>query len=301
MNVSPIRQLRPLVAEFIGTFALVFIGCGAIATGKLDPLAGAVAFGGTLGIMVYALGHVSGGHFNPAVTIGLAVGRRFGWIRVPAYIIAQAVGATAAALLLRLTLNSGVSLGVNHPTGSDGQSFVWEIVLTFFLVLVVTAVATDARAVRSASGLCIGGTVVLDALVGGPISGASMNPARSFGPALVAGDFSGLWIYLLAPVIGGVIAALIYSFLRDEKKAWSKPVQSAGRTSPTTPPSAGAANQRTLRRIAVHTSASITGTSISGPTTVARATVGENAVIAMAMAISKSRPVELKATATASR
>ena len=124
---------------------------------------------------------------------------------------------TVAALLLRLTLSSGTPLGVTHPTGSDGQSFLWEIVLTFFLVFVVTAVATDARAVKAAAGFCIGGTVVLDALVGGSISGATMNPARSFGPALVAGDFNGLWIYLAAPIGGGVIAALVYLFLRDEK------------------------------------------------------------------------------------
>jgi aquaporin NIP len=217
VNQSLIRFMRPHVAEFIGTFALVFIGCGTIATGNLDVLGGAVAFGGTLGIMVYALGHISGGHFNPAVSVGLAVGRRFPWTRVPTYVIAQAAGATVAALLLRLTLSSGAPLGVTHPSGSDGQAFVWEVVMTFFLVFVVTAVATDARAVRAAAGFCIGGTVVLDALVGGSISGASMNPARSFGPALVANDFTGLWIYLVAPVVGGVIAAMFYMFLREEK------------------------------------------------------------------------------------
>jgi aquaporin NIP len=217
LNTTLVRQLRPHVAEFIGTFALVFIGCGTVASGKADALGGAVAFGGTLGIMVYALGHISGGHFNPAVSIGLALGRRFSWTKVPTYVIAQAAGATVAALLLRLTLSSGASLGVTHPSGSDGQSFVWEVILTFFLVFVVTAVATDARAVRSAAGLCIGGTVVLDALVGGSISGASMNPARSFGPALVAGDFNGLWIYLVAPVVGGAIAALAYLFLRGDE------------------------------------------------------------------------------------
>ncbi len=217
MNASLVRELRPHVAEFIGTFALVFIGCGTVAIGKVDALGGAIAFGGTLGIMVYALGHISGGHFNPAVSIGLAIGRRFSWWRVPSYILAQAAGATIAALLLRLTLNPGAPLGVTHPSGSDGQAFVWEVVMTFFLVFVVTAVATDARAVKSAAGLCIGGTVVLDALVGGPISGASMNPARSFGPALIANDFNGLWIYLAAPVLGGVIAALAYLFLRGQE------------------------------------------------------------------------------------
>lgn len=219
MNQSLIGHMRSHLAEGLGTFALVFIGCGTVATGKVDALGGAVAFGGTLGLMVYALGHISGGHFNPAVSVGLAVGRRFPWKLVPSYIVAQAAGATIAALLLRLTLTPGVPLGVTHPTGSDGQAFVWEVVMTFFLVFVVTSLATDTRAVRSAAGLCIGLTVVLDALVGGPITGASMNPARSFGPAIVANDLSGLWIYLAAPVVGGVIAALVYMFLRVEKTA----------------------------------------------------------------------------------
>jgi aquaporin NIP len=221
VNSPLVRQFRPHVAEFIGVFALVFVGCGTVAIGKLDALGSALAFGGTLGIMVYAVGHISGGHINPAVTIGLAVGRQFPWAKVPGYIAAQAIGATVAALLLRLTLNSNAPLGVNHPSGSDGQAFVWEVVMTFFLVFVVTSVATDKRAARSVSGLAIGGTVVLDALVGGPISGASMNPARSFGPALVAGDFNSFWIYLIAPVVGGMIAAVVYAFLREEPAATS--------------------------------------------------------------------------------
>jgi aquaporin NIP len=217
VSASLIRQLRPLVAEFIGTFTLVFVGCGAVAIGKLDALGGAIAFGGAIGVMVYALGHVSGAQFNPAVTIGLAFGRQFPWSRVPGYVVAQVVGATVAALVLKLTLTSGLPLGVTHPSGSDMQSVVWEILLSFFLVFVVTAVATDARAVKSAAGVAIGGTIVLCALVGGPISGASMNPARSFGPALVAGDFNGLWIYLTAPIVGGIAAAFVYMFLREEK------------------------------------------------------------------------------------
>jgi aquaporin NIP len=217
VSPSVIRQLRPLLAEFIGTFALVFVGCGTIAIGKLDALGGAFAFGGAIAVMVYALGHISGAHFNPAVTIGLAAGRQFPWARVPGYILVQAAGATVAALVLKLTLSSGAPLGVTHPSGSDGQAFVWEIVLTFFLVFVVTAVATDARAQKAVAGAAIGGTIVIDALVGGPISGASMNPARSFGPALVAGDFNGLWIYILAPVVGGIIAAFVYAVMREDK------------------------------------------------------------------------------------
>lgn len=208
-------RLAALIAEGIGTFALVFIGCGAIASGG-NLLEVALAFGVTLGVMVYALGHISGAHVNPAVSVGLAVGGHIRWRLVPAYVIVQAVGAIVAAGILRLTLASGAPLGVTRPSGSDGQAFVWETILTFFLVLVVTAVATDERAFRQAAGAAIGGTIVLDALAGGPISGASMNPARSLGPALVAGDFTGLWIYLTAPFLGAILAALAYRLMRGD-------------------------------------------------------------------------------------
>lgn len=207
--------MRPLVAEFIGTFVLVFAGCGAIAVGTASPAAVALAFGLAIAVMVYALGHVSGAHFNPAVSIGFAIGRHFPWPRVAAYVVAQVGGAASAALLLRLTLGPAVPLGVTAPSGSSGQALIWEIVLSFVLMLVITAVATDVRAVGEAAALAIGGTVTLGALVGGPVSGASMNPARSLGPALVSGDLASLWIYLLGPVVGASLAALVYGYLRD--------------------------------------------------------------------------------------
>jgi MIP family channel proteins len=217
MSLPLMRELRVHVAEFIGTFALVFVGCGTIAVGKVGLLEVSLAFGITIGVMVYAVGYISGAHFNPAVSIGLAVTRRFPWKRVPTYVLAQVAGAVVAAVLLRLSLGSGASLGVTHPSGSDGQSLVFEGVLTFFLVFVVAAVATDPRAVRQAAGVAIGGAITLDLLVGGPVSGGSMNPARSFGPALVAGDWAGLWIYIVGPVAGAAVAGLVYAFLRDEK------------------------------------------------------------------------------------
>ncbi|MFI5225919.1 MAG: MIP family channel protein [Candidatus Limnocylindrales bacterium] len=206
--------MRAHAAEFIGTFALVFAGCGAIAVAKL-PLTGvALAFGLVIAVMVYALGHISGAHFNPAVSVGFAIGGHFSWTRVATYSIAQIGGALAGAALLRATLGSVVSLGVTQPSGSDTQALAWEIVLTFFLMLVITAVATDARAVGEAAALAIGGAVALGSLVGGPVSGASMNPARSIGPAIVSGDLGSLWIYLVGPTIGAAFAAVVYRWLR---------------------------------------------------------------------------------------
>ena len=206
--------MRPFAAELIGTFALVFFGCGAIANG-VSPTAVSVAFGLVIAVMIYALGHISGAHFNPAVSIGFAVGRHLPWSRVVVYAGAQVLGATLGALALRATLGPAANLGVTQPAGSDLQSFAWEVVLTFFLMLVITAVATDVRAVGEAAALAIGGMVALGSLVGGPISGASMNPARSLGPAIVSGDLTALWIYLLAPPIGAIAAAVLYTRLRE--------------------------------------------------------------------------------------
>jgi len=218
--------LRAHVAEFLGTFALVFFGCGGIAIGRLDTTGVALAFGLVIAVMIYALGHVSGAHFNPAVSIGFAIGRHFPWRRVATYVVAQVAGAVAGALLLRATLGAGAALGVTKPSGSDVQALAWETVLSFILVLVITAVATDTRAVGEAAALAIGGAVALGALVGGPISGASMNPARSIGPALVSGDLVGLWIYVLGPIAGATLAAVVYRYLRGA--AGSRPAGGAG-------------------------------------------------------------------------
>jgi len=212
--------LRAHLAEFIGTFALVFLGCGAIANG-LPATAVAFAFGLVIGVMIYALGHISGAHFNPAVSIGFAVGRHMPWRRAATYAGAQVAGAVAGALVLRVTLGAAATLGVTQPAGSDLQAFAWEAVLTFFLVLVITAVATDDRAVGNAAALAIGGMVALGSLVGGSISGASMNPARSLGPALVSGELGSLWIYLTAPILGSTAAALLYRYLRAPTSSFS--------------------------------------------------------------------------------
>jgi MIP family channel proteins len=210
-------HLRALSAEAIGAFALVFAGCGAVMvdarTHALGHVGVAFTFGLVIMAMIYAFGHVSGAHFNPAVSLAFALPRHFPWPRVASYWGAQLTGALAAAGLLRASLGSDAHLGATLPSGSQGQSFVWELVLTLFLMVVIMAVATDTRAAGEAAAIAIGGTVGLDALFGGPISGASMNPARSLGPALVSGDLHALWLYILAPVVGAGAGALAYKLV----------------------------------------------------------------------------------------
>jgi len=165
---------------------------------------------------IYAVGHISGAHFNAAVTFAFALTRHFPWPRAAAYWAAQLVGAITAAALLRASLGNIASIGATYPSGSDAQSFLWELVMSAFLMFVIFAVATDTRAVGEAAAIAIGGTIGLDAMFGGPISGASMNPTRSLGPGLVAGDLHAIWIYLLAPVVGAALGGLAYQFVRGE-------------------------------------------------------------------------------------
>ncbi|HEX3330653.1 MAG TPA: MIP family channel protein [Gaiellales bacterium] len=216
----PRTFVRSLLAEAIGTFALVFAGCGAIMvdakTGALGHVGVAISFGLVIMVMIYAVGHISGAHFNPAVTLAFAVSRHFPTSRVAAYWAAQLAGATAAAFVLRASLGNVAHVGATLPSGSDGQAFLWEAVLSFFLMFVIMSVATDTRAVGEAAAIAIGATVGLDAMFGGPVTGASMNPARSLGPAIAAADFTSIWVYLTAPFLGAVIAAVTYQFLRDD-------------------------------------------------------------------------------------
>ncbi len=214
------RLARVLAAEFVGTFALVFAGAGAIMvdakTHALGHVGVAITFGLVIMAMIYAVGHVSGAHFNPAVTFAFALTRHFPWVRAVGYWCAQLLGAIVAAALLRGSLGDVAHVGATLPSGTEGQSFLWELVLTFFLMFVVMAVATDTRAVGEAAAIAIGGTVGLDAMFGGPISGASMNPARSAGPAIVSGDLHALWLYIVAPVLGASAGALVYQLVRGE-------------------------------------------------------------------------------------
>ena len=213
-----VERARALGAEALGTFALVLFGCGAIMVdaegGGLGNVGVSLAFGLIVMAMVLAFAHVSGAHINPAVTLALASRRRFAWSTVPGYMGAQITGAIAAAIVLRSSLGNAASLGATAPSGSAAQSFGWEVLMTATLLVVILAVATDARAAAGVAAVAIGGTIALASLVGGPISGASLNPARSFGPALVSGDLGSLWIYLTAPMLGGVLGAHVYDALR---------------------------------------------------------------------------------------
>ena len=213
-------MIRALAAEALGTFALVFAGCGAIMvdakTHQLGHVGVAISFGLVIMAMIYAVGHISGAHLNGAVTLAFALTRHFPWPRALGYWAAQLVGAVAAAALLRASLGNIAHVGATLPSGSQLQSFLWEIVMSAFLMSVIMAVATDTRAVGEAAAIAVGGMVGLDAMFGGPISGASMNPMRSAGPALVSGDLHSLWIYLVGPVVGASAGAFVYQFIRGE-------------------------------------------------------------------------------------
>ncbi len=204
------------MAEFVGTFTLIFIGGGAgIATGR-DIVAVALANGLAIGIMVSNLGHISGGHFNPAVTLGFVATRRIATPLAVCYWVAQLLGAVAAALILRGLFSHAAFLGsVPHaPAVGVGKGFVIELVLTFFLVWTVFATAVDPRgAFKAIAGLAIGLVISIDVFMGGPLTGAAMNPARAFGPELVGNFWGEGWIYYLGPAAGGVLAAVAYDWL----------------------------------------------------------------------------------------
>jgi aquaporin Z len=212
-------SVRPMLAEAIGTFALVFAGCGAIMVsqrfpGSVAPGAVAVVFGLVVAAMIYAVGHISGAHFNPAVTLGFAVVGRFPKKDVPGYWAAQLVGAFVAIAVLDALLPKGAGFGATLPSIPPMAAVAWEAVLTFFLMFVIISVATDTRAHGPIAGVAIGAAIALDAFMGGPVTGASMNPARSIAPAVFQGELSTLWIYLVGPAAGAVAAAFAYESIR---------------------------------------------------------------------------------------
>ena len=203
--------MRRIAAEFLGTFFLVFAGTGAIVIddisgGAVTHLGVALTFGLVVLALVYSLGDVSGAHFNPAVTLGFVVARRFSPRWAIAYILAQCAGAVVASVTLHLLFPEHATLGATLPAGSAAQSFVLEVLLTFFLMFVILSVSTGAKEKGVTAGVVVGAVVALEALFAGPICGASMNPARSLAPALLSGRLDSLWLYLLAPTAGALLA-----------------------------------------------------------------------------------------------
>jgi aquaporin NIP len=202
---------QKLLSEFIGTFVLLFAGAGAIVInhasgGAITHVGIALVFGLVILALIYTFGDVSGAHFNPAVTIAFAAAGRFAWREVPGFLIAQLLGALSACGLLRLLFPAAATLGATLPAGSAWQSFVLEVVLTFFLMLVVLSVSTGAKEKGITAGIAVGAVIALEAMFAGPISGASMNPTRSLAPALVSGHLEHLWVYVAAPLLGALLA-----------------------------------------------------------------------------------------------
>ncbi|CAD6339255.1 unnamed protein product [Miscanthus lutarioriparius] len=233
-SVSFIQQL---IAEFFATFFLIFAGCGVITVDDMNSKATfpgiAVVWGMTVMAMIYAVGHVSGAHINPAVTVGFAISGRFPWRKVPAYMLVQTVAAAMASLVLRLMFGGQhlrASVTVHADGGSNIQSLVLEFFITFYLMFVIMAVATDDRAIGQMAGLAVGGTIILNALFAGPVSGASMNPARSIGPALVGNKYRSLWVYIFGPFAGAAAGAWAYNLIRRTDKTLAEVTNSARQT-----------------------------------------------------------------------
>ncbi|WP_018392616.1 MIP family channel protein [Bacillus sp. 37MA] len=210
---------KKLIAEFIGTYFLVFAGTGAIIsntlTESLTHIGIALTFGLVVIALIYTFGHVSGAHFNPAVTIGFLVSRDISIKEAIQYIIVQIIAAIAASSTLLAMFGNVANLGANMPRYSWQQSFVLEFILTFLLMMVIFGSAVHGKAVKSFAGIAIGSTIGLELMFAGPISGASMNPARDIGPALMSGQLEYLWIYIVATTLGAIVAAIIYKLLHE--------------------------------------------------------------------------------------
>lgn len=218
-STRPVLPSSRYLAEGIGTFCLVFAGTGAVIVdqasgGKIGVLGIALVFGLVVVAMIYAIGRVSGAHMNPAVTLAFWAEGKHPTREVLPYAAAQLAGASAASALLRVLFPLSQSLGATMPAGSDLQSFALELVMTFILMFTIMGVATDDRAEGAMAGIAVGGVIALDAAFGGPVSGASMNPARSFGPALVTWRFAHHWLYWAGPVLGALLGARAYRLVR---------------------------------------------------------------------------------------
>ena len=206
-----------LTAEFLGTFFLVFAGTSAIVvdtmTHAVTHVGVSLVFGLVITVLIYAFGHISGAHFNPAVTVGFWALGEFPGRRVPWYIASQLLGAIAASSVVLGLFGRAGSLGITTPQSTPEIAVVLEALMTFLLVVVIFGSAVHGKAVKSFAGIAIGGTIALDALFGGPISGASMNPARSLGPAIIAGAWPDQWIYIVGPLAGALLAVVAYRLM----------------------------------------------------------------------------------------
>ncbi|WVZ00490.1 hypothetical protein V8G54_026559 [Vigna mungo] len=217
---------RKVAAEFIGTFIIMFAATAAAIVNHgsetLKTLSCAATAGLTVMVVIFATGHISGAHINPAVTFSFAVLKHFPWKHVPIYIGAQILASIFSAFALKGVYHPFMNGGVTVPSGGYGQSFALEFIITFNLMFVVTAVATDPKAVGKLAGIAVGGTVMLNILIAGPISGGSMNPVRTLGPAIVTNNYKAIWIYMIAPVLGALAGACTYTVVKLPKEGESK-------------------------------------------------------------------------------
>lgn len=214
--------LKKCAAEAIGTFALIFCGTGAAiineeTNGVITHVGVAITFGLLVMCLIYTLGHISGCHINPAVTIAFTIAKKFNLKEVAPYIISQLAGAFVASLVLKYLFPLNSTLGATIPIGTPMQSFILEFILTFLLMLVITNVATGSKEQGMFAGMSIGAMVLVEAMFAGPVSGASMNPVRSIAPAIISGHTQHLWVYIFAPVLGAMAAIPVGGFLNSSK------------------------------------------------------------------------------------
>ncbi|MEN8767593.1 MAG: MIP family channel protein [Polaribacter sp.] len=213
--------MKKYISEFIGTFSMIFCGTGAMTVnevtgGDVTHVGIAITWGLIVMAMIYAFGETSGAHFNPAVTIAFAYAKKFSWKEVPKYIIVQVLGALTASLILWYLFPSSEYLGATIPTVDVGRAFVMELLLTFFLMVVIINVSTGSKEIGIIAGIAVGAVVLLEAMFAGPITNASMNPARSIAPAIVAGKMQHLWMYILAPILGAILAVISCKMVKED-------------------------------------------------------------------------------------